>query len=420
MSYSEIKKCRISGSETLLPVLDLGQMALTGVFPKTADEKVTTGPLGLVFCPDSGLLQLKQSYSLDEMYGDNYGYRSGLNASMVNHLQEKVKYLQTIKPIDAESTVLDIGGNDGTLLKAYEVAGLRRICIDPTVEKWSEYYAGTDIEIRPGFFGYLKGMGYLAEKWDRMDIITTIACFYDLQDPRYFVQEIARVLKPEGIWHVEMSYLPAMLKANAYDTICHEHLEYYSLRTVMDLLAECGLKVIDVQFNNVNGGSFAVTAAHKGSKHQVNTLAIGRALAMEPDSTEGWMAQFERFAWRTGQHREQLQTLIKFLNDEGKTVAGLGASTKGNVILQWCGFTSRDIQFISDVNPEKWDRITPGSHIPIVDESWAKKLKPDYMLVLPWHFREGIIQREREFLEGGGRLLFPLPDIEIVDKSFLL
>ncbi len=204
-----------------------------------------------------------------------------------------------------------------------------------------------------------------------------------------------------------------MLKAVAYDTICHEHLEYYSLSTVMALLETCGLKVIDVQFNSINGGSFAVTAAHKASKFEPNHLNIERALIMEPSSPEIWMNQFDRFAWKTEEHREKLCALIKFLNDEGKTVAGLGASTKGNVILQYCGFTSRDIQFISDVNPEKWGRLTPGSHIPIVDESWAKKLKPDYMLVLPWHFRDGIIEREQEFLKAGGSLIFPLPELEI-------
>lgn len=407
LPYKEIKRCRVSGSSNLLPVLDLGVMALTGVFPHNADEHVTKGPLSLVFCPDSSLLQLKQSYSMSEMYGDNYGYRSGLNASMVKHLQDKVQYLQTIKPLDAESAVLDIGGNDGTLLKAYNIAGLQRLCIDPTANKWAEHYLDTDIDVIDDFF---------EGTFDKFDIITSISMFYDLEDPKEFVSNIKHSLKPDGIWHFEQSYLPSMLKACAYDTICHEHLEYYSLGTVMTILHEVGMKVIDVQLNDINGGSFAVTAAHSESSIPVNHLAISKVLVLEPSTPREWINQFERFAWQIGEHRDRLKNLIHFLNEEGHTVAALGASTKGNVLLQHCGFTSRDIQFVSDVNPEKWGKITPGSHIPIVDESWAKKLKPDYMLVLPWHFRDSIIEREKEFLDNGGTLIFPLPELELYQR----
>ncbi len=329
------------------------------------------------------------------------------------YFHQKVKRLQEIKPLDAESTVLDIGGNDGTLLKAYDIAGLHRVCIDPTAKKWAQYYEGTDIEVRPGFFGYLNGGGYLYEK---MDIITSIACFYDLEEPNYFVQEIARVLKPQGIWHFEQSYIMSMLKTGSYDTICHEHLEYYSLGVVKRLLEANGLKIIDVELNDINGGSFAVTAAHKDSKFTPNLLNIMRVEMLEPTDTDGWMDLFHAFVQKMEAHRESLQVLIKFLNDQGYTVAGIGGSTKFNVILQYCGFTSKDIKFISDVNPEKHGKTTPGSLIQIISEEESNELMPDYCVVGPWHFRDGIIQREQNFLNKGGSLIFPLPDLEIIKK----
>lgn len=411
MSYSEISQCRLSGSTNLVPVLNLGKMAMTGVFPKPG-ERVTTGPLSLVFCPDSGLLQLRQSYDLGEMYGDNYGYRSGLNQSMVKHLQGIVAKLQKIVPLDAESAVLDIGGNDGTLLKAYDASGLQRVCIDPTVNKWLVYYGGTDIVTIPAFFPY----GELG----KFDIITSISCFYDLEDPHAFVAGIANHLKKDGIWHFEQSYLPAMISANSYDTVCHEHLEYYTLKVVEELLTAHGLKVIDAEQNNVNGGSFAVTAALSSSKHVPNYDNIQRLREVEAFFNKNPLGVLKEFASRVMWHRNQLTSLIHKLNNDGKSVAALGASTKGNVLLQFCGLNNDDIAYVADVNPNKRGCVTPGTKIPIVSELDAQNIPTDYRLVLPWHFRIGIIERERLYLEGGGKLIFPLPHIDIVGKEALL
>ena len=413
MSYNEIQRCRISGSTNLIPVLNLGKMSMTGVFPKPG-EKVPSGPMNLVFCPDSGLVQLRQSYSLDEMYGDNYGYRSGLNDSMVKHLTGITQKLQKLHPLDAESAVLDIGGNDGTLLKAYDVAGLERICVDPTVDKWLAYYGGTDIKTIASFFPTpgLNGKFF--------DIITSISCFYDLEDPNDFVNGISQSLKADGIWHFEQSYLPAMIAANSYDTVCHEHLEYYTFKVVEELLAKHGLRVIDVEQNNVNGGSFAVTAAHAESNYAVNTAAIRRIRETEAFFNENPLGVLKEFESRVMWHRNQLTSLIRNLNESGKSVAACGASTKGNVLLQYANLTRDDIAYVADVNPNKHGCVTPGTKIPIVSEADARKMPTDYKLVLPWHFRRGIIQREAEFLNAGGFLIFPLPHIEIVGAEALL
>lgn len=409
---TEIKQCRISGSSHLISVLNLGDQALTGVFPKSPTEKITRGPLELVWCPDSGLLQLKHSYALDEMYGMNYGYRSGLNLSMVRHLESKVRHLERLANLKDGAIVLDIGSNDATLLKAYSNRSLKRLGIDPTGVKFRPFY--TDgIELVPDFFTASAFENHFG-KGAKASVVSSIAMFYDLENPHAFVSDIASILAPKGVWHFEQSYMPTMLRMNAYDTVCHEHLEYYSLDTVHRLLKSCGLKIIDVQMNAVNGGSFAVTATHISNPINENKAVIDWLLGQEERMGLHTPRPFRNFEERVFQHREDLITLIQTLRADGKTVFGYGASTKGNVLLQFCGFTVEDIPFIAEVNPDKFGAFTPGTAIPIISEADARAQKPDYFLVLPWHFKDGILQREQEFLCSGGKMIFPLPEIEIV------
>jgi hypothetical protein len=409
--YTEINKCRISGSENLLTVLNLGYQALTGVFPTNVEDKVTTGPVELVWCPESGLLQMKQSYDLGEMYGMNYGYRSGLNKSMVLHLHNKVAHLQRLRPVSSGEIVLDIGSNDATTLKSYSVKGLQRIGIDPTGVKFHQYY--TDgIELVPDFFTANNYRKTFAKH--QASIISSIAMFYDLENPRQFVQDIAEVLADDGIWHFEQSYMPSMLRTNAYDTVCHEHIEYYSLAPVKNLLESCGLRIIDVQMNAVNGGSFAVTATHAKSRLPSNHAVINWLLEQELRMGLHTPTPFRDFEARVFEHRANLRNLIRSLVADGKKVLGYGASTKGNVLLQFCGFTPAEIPAIAEVNPDKFGCFTPGTKIPIVSEAEAKAMNPDYFLVLPWHFKENILQREQQYLANGGKMIFPMPEIEIV------
>lgn len=410
-SYTEITRCRVGGTDQLIPVLNLGQQELTGVFPKTAEEKVTRGPLELVWCPESGLLQLKHTYESSEMYGDNYGYRSGLNQSMVDHLTSKVAYLQRLVDLQPGSTVLDIGSNDCTLLKAYAVADLQRVGIDPTGKKFAEYYP-QDVELVPDFFSAdaFRSTGARPPR-----IVTSIAMFYDLDDPIAFARQIGEVLADDGVWHFEQSYMPSMLRTNSYDTICHEHLEYYSLGVVQKILQAADLKIVDVIMNNVNGGSFAVTAAKRSNDRiPINHAVVNWLLEQEDRLGINTPRPYREFEERVFRHREDLVRLIRALRADGKTVLGYGASTKGNVVLQFCGFTKDDIPAIAEVNPEKFGRVTPGTHIPIVSEADAHAMKPDYYLVLPWHFKEGILRREKEYLASGGKFIFPFPEIEII------
>ena len=410
-SYRAISRCRVGNSENLVSVLSLGHQTLTGVFPKNTTQEITRGPLELVWCPDSGLLQLKHSYEPSEMYGDNYGYRSGLNQSMVSHLTDKVSYLQKLVPLNPGDVVVDIGSNDATTLKAYTAKSIRRIGIDPTGKKFAQYYPA-EITLVPTFFS---AEAFHAVEKNRARILTSIAMFYDLESPVSFARQVESILADDGVWHFEQSYMPSMLRMNAYDTICHEHLEYYSLGVIKSILESSDLRLVDVVMNSVNGGSFAVTATKKSNKSiSSNHTLIDWLLGQEDRMGVNTPRPYREFEERVYRHRDDLGRLIRALKSDGKKIIGYGASTKGNVLLQFCGLTSDDIPAIADVNPNKFGCFTPGSNIPIVSENDAKAMKPDYFLVLPWHFKDGIVRREKEFLASGGKMIFPFPEIEII------
>jgi hypothetical protein len=412
MAVARIERCRVSGSRNLVSVLDLGEQSLTGLFPLPTDPPVPTGRLELLWCPDSGLLQLANSFDPDQLYGDSYGYRSGLNQSMVDHLMSKADYLSRLVGLSSGDLVLDIGSNDGTLLKSYKTPGLKKLGIDPTGTKFKEFYPADAILV-PDFFSRDKFVSAVGTAKAR--IITSIAMFYDLEDPVAFAQAVFDCLADDGVWHFEQSYLPSMLRQNSYDTVCHEHVEYYSLTAVMAILERAGLEATNVVMNMVNGGSFAVTAAKTGrSGRREKPAVVQWLLEQEKRIGLGTPRPFRDFEERVFEHRQSLRALILALVADGKTIVGYGASTKGNVILQFCGLTVNEIPCIADVNPDKFGRVTPGTSIPIVSEQEARAMNPDYFLVLPWHFKAGILKREAEFLARGGQMIFPMPEIEIV------
>jgi cyclopropane fatty-acyl-phospholipid synthase-like methyltransferase len=417
--YGTINRCRLCANPNLVSLLDLGEQALTGVFPSAPDARLTRGPLELVRCTPTaeaehcGLVQLRHSYDSSELYGSNYGYRSSLNSSMVEHLRCKVENLLALANLRDGDAVLDIGSNDGTTLSFFPEGKVLPVGIDPTASKWRRYYRA-DVLVVPDLFSAQRVRSVLGEKRPR--VITSLAMFYDLEDPQSFVHEVAELLADDGIWHLEQSYLPAMLSVNAYDTICHEHVEYYALRQVHALADRAGLKLIDVELNDVNGGSFAVTAAKKASRYQAKPSV---AQVMEQERAFGLdnPATYARFGKTVYEHRSELKELLRQLRAAGKKVVGYGASTKGNVILQFCDIGPDDLECIAEVNDEKFGKFTPGTGIPIVPEAEAKARKPDYLLVFPWHFRKNLIAREAAFLAGGGQMIFPLPKIEVVSAG---
>lgn len=409
--YTEVSACRLCGGAAFTSIMDLGEQALTGVFPKSRDQKVDAGPVELVRCSTEGgcgLVQLRQSYDVSQMYGQNYGYRSGLNASMVKHLQGKIAKIAAMGILQPGDVVIDIGSNDATSLRAYPDMGLELFGVDPTGTKFREYYPN-HVTLVADFFSAAAISGPLRGK--KAKVVTSFSMFYDLEDPAQFAREVAGVLSDDGIWVFEQSYLPAMLRANSFDTICHEHLEFYALKQIEWIAKEAGLKVIDVEFNDVNGGSFSVVAAKTSSSREPNAANLDAIRADEAALGLDGDAVYKAFKDRVEKSREATMAFFEEAKAAGKTVYGLGASTKGNVLLQDYGINDKHIIAIGEVNNDKFGAFTPGSLIPLTSEAEVLSLNPDYLFVLPWHFRP--------FFESlpslkGRKLVFPLPTFEIV------
>ncbi len=403
-------------------MISLGEQYLQGSFVKPEKENP---PLRRIECTlvrcnpirdenACGLLQMAHSVPPEILYSA-YWYRSGTNNTMRNHLQDIAVFArQLMKP--ASCTVLDIGCNDGTLLGFYPEAD-RKFGIDPSdiaanlpanIKVVSDLFPSEELEHQ------LDGA--------RCDIITSIAMFYDLEDPVAFARAISRILAPEGIWIIEMSYMPLMLEMNSYDTICHEHLEYYSLAVIERIMREANLKVVRAELNTINGGSLRCTITHeknfslKNDEWQRELRALRqKEFDLKLDTDE----PYRYFQDRINIHRDKLLKLLTELKRAGKTIHIYGASTKGNTILQWCGIDGRLVDMAAERNPDKVGARTLGTDIPIVSEEHSRALRPDYYLVLPWHFADEFVQREKALLEAGTKMIFPLPDIKIVGSEDL-
>lgn len=409
--YKKIEKCRICGNTHLECVLDLGEQMLTGVFPREKNAKVTTGPLRLVKCVGGdeacGLLQMEHSYDLGEMYGENYGYRSGLNASMVAHLNNKVKRILGLVTLKDGDLVVDIGSNDSTTLQAYPSKGPVLVGVDPTGIKFHNYYP-PHIQLIPDFFS--SALVKARFPGQKAKVVTSFSMFYDLEDPMDFMRQVYDVLADDGIWVFEQSYMPTMLDTNSYDTVCHEHLEFYALRQIKWMADKVGFNILDVEFNDVNGGSFSISVAKSLGKAEV-VPAVQKILDEERAKGLDTLAPYNAFAKRVANSKRELLEFIRAAHAEGKVVAALGASTKGNVLLQYCGLTDKEISFVGEVNAEKYGCFTPGTWIPIIPENDLLQNEPDYLIVLPWHFRKFFVAKRKW---KHAKLVFPLPNLEIV------
>ena len=416
MEIKEIETCRICGYPDLLPVLDLGIQALSGVFPSPAEPAPARAPLKLVKCNDAknpgtcGLLQLKHSVPPAELYSHSYGYRSGINRTMSQHLRSVATRVQQMVDLQDGDVVIDIGSNDATLLKCYPQT-LRRIGIDPTGEQFRDYYS-EGIELVCDYFSSANLVSVSPPR--KAKVITSIAMFYDLEAPLDFVSDIQSILDAKGIWVLEQSYMPTMLRMNSFDTICHEHLEYYSLKQIDWMLRRRGLRILDVEFNEINGGSFRVYACHADATFESNRQGIDQVFTDEEGMTLHMEAPYSEFRDRVLHIKQELHGLLTTQKATGKAIYVYGASTKGNVLLQFCGVDHTLITAAADRNPDKWGRRTPATDIPIVSEEDARRARPDYFLVLPWHFRAEFLQREADFRASGGKFIFPLPQVEVI------
>jgi 2-polyprenyl-3-methyl-5-hydroxy-6-metoxy-1,4-benzoquinol methylase len=407
--------CRVCGSPSLKKVIDLGPQYLQGSFVKPGKEMPSTRKIDctLVRCnPEEdenacGLLQMEHSVPPEILYAA-YWYRSGTNATMRNHLKDIAESIASIIN-SPNANVLDIGCNDGTLLDAYPNTYIKYGC-DPSDVAQEVKNATVVQDTFPSeqLFKILDGT--------LLDAITSIAMFYDLENPVEFVKGIKRFLSPTGVWAFEMSYMPRMLELDSYDTICHEHLEYYSLAVLEKIVALGGMKIFKISFNDINGGSIRCYATHKenGSlDKKENYQLINEIRQKEFDLELDTDKPYITFQNRIEKLKVELYELLVKLKKEGKKVHIYGASTKGNTILQWCNIDNSLVDYAAERNPDKYGAHTLGTNIPIISEAESRAMNPDYYLVLPWHFKEEFIVREKEALDKGTGFIFPVPTIEV-------
>ena len=410
---NKISNCRICGSNNLKSLFNMGNLAHAGIFNQSGI--VSKDIIEVVVCSESegcGLVQLAHEFDPNVMYGSHYGYRSGLNQMMVDHLKTvatSVKLHRNNKS-PRNLVVLDIGSNDGTLLKHFNEIygqGVKLIGIDPSSNKFAKFYLEQVIRSNDFFSAetFLKlSNGACA------DIITSIAMFYDLPEPQSTVNEIASILAEDGLWVVEQSYLPLMLSSNSFDTICHEHTEYYMTKQFEWMCDRAGLCIVDMELNQANGGSFRLYIKKKKEDNHKSDKLI-QYLNIEKLISNDMIHQFSNFKNRIDINKAKLFEYITELKNNGNEICGLGASTKGNILLQFYQLDYKDIAAVAEVNDDKFGMRTPDTKIQIIDQDSAIE-KYNYFLVLPWHFRENFL-KNRKF--QGKTLIFPLPEFEVIE-----
>ena len=383
-------------------------MKFTGKFPKK-NQRIPSGDVDLVICRKCSLVQLKDNFNLNYLYNKDYGYRTGINLTMRRHVKSVVSKISKRAKLKSNDYVLDIASNDGTLLSYYKKS-IKTFGIDPLVNKYKIDYKNIDYKIAD-FFSYEK-----IRKVNRnikFKAITALSVFYDIKKPKNFLKDIKKVLHKNGIFNLEFADLKLILRNNMFDTICHEHLEYYSVTVIDNLLNKVGLRIFDHFYNDTNGGSSSYYICHNNAKYKTSKKIV-TILRDEKRAKINSPKTYKNFKERIDRIKKNLIDLLKKLKSQNKVIHGYGASTKGNVLLQYFKINNKFLDCISDRNPKKDNCYTPGTGIKILSEAKSRSLKPDYYLVLPWHFKTEILKREKKIRRKGTRFIFPLPKLKII------
>jgi len=407
----QLKKCRNCNSKKISNLFTLGNQSFTGKFPEYPNQIVKKGEINLVICNKCNLVQLGNRFDLKYLYGPSYGYRTGINQTMTNHVQQITRYLKNKVKLSKGESVLDIASNDGTLLNFYD-KNIIKFGIDPLVKKYLSNYKKINYKIS-SFFNYNK----VAKKYKKkFKIITALSVFYDLENPNLFLQGIEKLLDSKGIALIEIADLYSILKKKMFDTICHEHLEYYSTEVLINMFEKNSLKLIDIKENDINGSSKQFYLAKINSNLRVNLKKINNVIKKEKNLKMNKIKTFYNFKNEIDKIKLKLINKLNQIKNNNGRIHGYGASTKGNVLLQYFGIDNKYLDFIAERNPKKYGCYTPGTKIKIISEKKSRALKPDFYLVLPWHFKKEIIKRESSALKSGTKFIFPLPNLKIISK----
>ena len=407
----KLSNCRSCQSSELLELFSLGKINFTGKFSRYPN-KIKKGELGLLICNDCKLVQLNTNFDLKYLYGPDYGYRTGINHTMTKHVKNLVQNLTQKYKLKHGDSVLDIASNDGTLLNFYN-KDILTFGIDPLIKKYIKFYKKINYKVS-NFFDF-KSVNSIHK--NKFKIITALSVFYDAQKPVKFLIDIEKLLDNEGVAIIEFADLGSIIKYKMFDTICHEHLEYYSTAVLLNMINDNNLKLIDIKKNKINGSSNQYYISKKNASHKINKKIIKKIILSEKALKLDKIKTFINFKKEIDKIKFILNKKILDIKKAGKKIHGYGASTKGNVLLQYFRLDNTMIDYIAERNPKKYGQFTPGSKIKIISESNSRKLNPDYYLVLPWHFKKEIIKRERKTINKGSTFIFPLPNIQSVSKK---
>ncbi len=404
-----MNKCRRCKNKKLVNLFSLGNLSFTGKFPKKKSTNIKKRELGLIMCSKCFLVQLNKNFDLKYLYNPDYGYRTGINKTMTNHMNNIKKMLSRKSKLISGDHVLDIASNDATLLNFYN-KNIVKVGIDPLVNKYIKYYKKIDYKISD-FFSSSKILKKKIK--NKFKIITALSVFYDAKDPNQFLKDVNKLLSEDGIFLLEHADLLSIMKLKMFDTICHEHLYYYSTKVIIDMVLKHNLRVFDLKRNNINGGSTQYFICKKNSKYKTNYKIINKTLNEEQkfrlESKKTFLSFFKKINNIKSKTIKYLDSIIL----KNKKIHGYGASTKGNVLLQYFNINEKYIKFIADRNPKKHNHYTPGTKIKIISEKKSRKLSPDYYFALPWHFKEEILKRENKIRTKGCKFIFPLPNLKI-------
>ena len=408
-------KCRNCKTKLNQKILKIGSQPISSVFYPEKITNLKKYSLDLYQCSKCDLIQFKKLAPLDDMYGQTYGYRTSLSNLMIEHIKEKYNKIIKKKLVKKEDLIIDIGSNDATFLNFFantRNTNFKLFGVDPSAFKFKKYY-NRNIQLIIDFFNQ-NTANKLIKKYNisnKVNLITSFAMFYDVEDPNSFCKSINSLLSNNGKWILELSYFPLLLKNLTYDQICHEHVTYFTLSTFKKIIEKHNLKLQDVELNEINGGSIEITCIKKTSKQKINAKKINHLLEIEKLINKQSFINLQK---RIDNTKNILRIFLE--NISSKDIIGYGASTKGNIVLNQCGITSKQLKYICDANKEKYGKFTPGSNIKIISKEKMRKLKPKYLLVLIWSFRKEVIIQEKKYLESGGTLIFHLPSLHIINK----
>ena len=405
----KIKNCRNCKNTELFDLFSLGKISFTGRFPNTIRQNVPKAYLNVLMCKKCKLVQLDRNFDLNYLYGKSYGYRTGINKTMTDHIKKIVRKCSALVKLKSKQYVLDIGSNDATLLNFYP-NDIIKVGVDPLVNKYKKFYKKINYKIS-NFFK-IKDIEKIKIK-KKFKIISALSVFYDLRDPNKFIKEIKKILDDKGVFVLEHVDLYYIIKNNIFDTICHEHLVFYSSKIIIEMMKNNGLKVFNHEYNEINGGSSRYYICHSKTNFKVSKN-IKKVLLRENLQGIELKKTYKLFFTKILNEKIKLIKLIKKIKNEEQDIHGYGASTKGNVLLQFYNINNKVVNYIADRNPLKWNSFTPGTRIKIISESQSRKIKPHFYLVLPWHFKNEILIREKNIRKKGTKFIFPLPKVRVV------